>query len=98
MQAAGSLLRIYMTTYKFKRYEISLKFQIPLGMVSSNWGGTYVQAWSSPIALSKCNSSESVVSQTLEKGNAPNPNTPSVLWNAMIVPLLPMRVKGKRNH
>lgn len=65
-------------------------------MVSSNWGGTYVQAWSSPIALSKCNSSESVVSQKLEKGDAPNPNTPSVLWNAMIVPLLPMRVKGKK--
>jgi len=60
--------------------------QVPIGLISSNWGGTYVQAWSSPEALAKCAPKKSVAD--------PNPNTPSVLWNAMIVPFLPGVIRG----
>lgn len=28
---------------------------IPMGLISNNWGGTPIQHWSSPTALSKCN-------------------------------------------
>jgi len=56
--------------------------QVPIGLVSTNWGGTIIQAWSSPSVLSQC-------------GIKPTgPNDLSQLWNAMIVPLLPMRVVG----
>jgi sialate O-acetylesterase len=65
---------------------------IPIGVVSSNWGGTIIQAWSSPEALSACpdaaGQSKSLATRQI------NPNQNSVLWNAMIVPLLPMRVRG----
>lgn len=108
---------------------------IPIGLVDSDWGGTYVQAWSSPDALSKCNSSDAIDAAVkaygLEAFDAaalnfdadawadkdavkplddptpftltpaaaeadadPSPNTPSVLWNGMIVPLLHMRFAG----
>eukprot|EP01120_Amphizonella_sp_Union-15-10_P017193 TRINITY_DN947_c0_g1_i5.p1 TRINITY_DN947_c0_g1~~TRINITY_DN947_c0_g1_i5.p1 ORF type:complete len:494 (+),score=91.72 TRINITY_DN947_c0_g1_i5:100-1581(+) len=63
---------------------------VPLGLISTNWGGTYVQAWSSPDALAKCTNAEESVSSV----EAPGPNTPSVLWNAMIVPYLPMSITG----
>ncbi len=58
----------------------SLHQQVPLGLISDNWGGTPVQHWSSPGALAKC----------------PGGGTDSVLWNAMMVPYTvgPMSVKG----
>ena len=79
-------------------------YLVPIGLVSSNWGGTYIQAWSSPDALGKCTNEDYKEEPQLELQEFPaeyfaettagNPNEPSVLWNAMIVPLLPMRVRG----
>ncbi|XP_068440734.1 sialate O-acetylesterase [Clinocottus analis] len=58
--------------------------QYPIGLVESCWGGTPVEVWSSPRALQRCG-----LHQT---GNGPKDN--SVLWNAMIHPLLNMTIKG----
>lgn len=78
-------------------------YLVPIGLVSSNWGGTYIQAWSSPDALSKCSSQDykedmesegDVSAKFFAEETAGNPNEPSVLWNAMIVPLLQMRIRG----
>jgi sialate O-acetylesterase len=63
--------------------------QVPIGLISSNWGGTYIQAWSSPDALAKCN-----ITEKPNPAAGPNPNQPSVLYNAMIVPFLPMTIRG----
>ena len=30
------------------------KLQVPIGLVSPNWGGTPIESWSSPKALAKC--------------------------------------------
>nr|XP_054748455.1 sialate O-acetylesterase-like [Lytechinus pictus] len=92
----------------------------PIGLISTNWGGTPAEAWSPPEVLSSCNIStperqedslrfsnqvklnksssrpektfngtESVVSQRVG-----GPQGHSVLWNAMIHPLLNMSIKG----
>jgi sialate O-acetylesterase len=45
---------------------------VPQGLVSSNWGGTPIEHWSSPDALAQCITLKNV--------------TDSVLWNAMIFP------------
>lgn len=83
------------------------KYQVPIGLVSSNWGGTIVQAWSSPDALSKCKLSEPTVpaaateattSVVAEPTKLGGPNDNSVLWNAMIVPFLDLSLKGTHTH
>jgi len=54
---------------------------IPIGLISNNWGGTKVQLWSSPAALKACG----------------QPTTQGTLWNAMIVPYTigPMAMNGQ---
>ncbi|CAI8011165.1 Sialate O-acetylesterase [Geodia barretti] len=65
--------------------------QYPIGLVDTDWGGTPVEAWSSPDALAKCGK---YTSSRKADGKAPSPDQPSVLWNAMIYPLLNMTIKG----
>ena len=61
------------------------KIKVPQGMVNSDWGGTRIEAWSSPDALKSCNISSN------SKGNQ---NANSVLWNGMINPILRVSVRG----
>eukprot|EP01113_Clastostelium_recurvatum_P045098 TRINITY_DN76_c0_g1_i1.p1 TRINITY_DN76_c0_g1~~TRINITY_DN76_c0_g1_i1.p1 ORF type:complete len:502 (-),score=102.31 TRINITY_DN76_c0_g1_i1:79-1584(-) len=75
---------------------------LPIGLISTNWGGTYVQAWSSPNALAKCkkeieeqqDSPIYASASMYDAAGAPNPNQPSVLYNAMIVPFLGQTIFG----
>ena len=66
----------------------SLNGTIPLGLVQSSYGGSVVDAWTSPDALSKCGPLVPLPAGRYE--NLPF-NYPSVLYNAMVHPLLPMR-------
>jgi len=59
-------------------------YKVPLGLISTNWGGTVIQAWSSPVALKECNAT------AVGGGNEAN----SVLYNAMIYPFLQQTVLG----
>jgi len=53
---------------------------VPIGLVSSNVGGTAVERWSGPDATTQCNQT-GVVQQ-------------SNLWTPYIVPLLPLQMSG----
>jgi sialate O-acetylesterase len=61
--------------------------KIPIGMIQSTWGGTYIESWSSPDVLKKCEN-------VMKRSSDPKPNDPSALWNAMIHPLLNVNIKG----
>ncbi|NXW57115.1 SIAE acetylesterase, partial [Eurystomus gularis] len=77
--------------YEARRY--------PIGLVEAAWGGTPIEAWSSSRALRACGRSGDMGSPALASGTSQNlhlsgPQTPSVLWNAMIHPLLNMTLRG----
>ncbi|KAF7219404.1 sialate O-acetylesterase [Nothobranchius furzeri] len=57
----------------------------PIGLVESCWGGTPVEAWSSSRALKQCG---------LKLAGDSTKNNNSVLWNAMIHPLLNFSIYG----
>jgi sialate O-acetylesterase len=65
---------------------LNIKTGRPIGLIQSAWGGTRVEAWSSPDALDVC----------FPEGPSPGTgqNGASVLWNAMIHPFLPMPIYG----
>ncbi|XP_010827735.1 PREDICTED: sialate O-acetylesterase isoform X4 [Bison bison bison] len=63
----------------------------PVGLLSSSWSGTPIEAWSSRRSLEACGVPRS--------GSMPSdlkigPSAHSVLWNAMIHPLRNMTLKG----
>ncbi|NXK14322.1 SIAE acetylesterase, partial [Herpetotheres cachinnans] len=83
--------------------------QYPIGLVEAAWGGTPIEAWSSRRALQACGFPEDTgrtglvfctpLSPALSSSISPHwhlsgPQTPSVLWNAMIHPLLNMTLRG----
>ena len=67
-----------------KKVHDGLGGQVPIGLISDNWGGTPVEAWSTAASLNSC-------------GEANKPGTaPGALYNAMIHPFTvgPMAVTG----
>lgn len=69
------------------------RLMYPIGLVESSWGGTPVEAWSSKTALKECGL-PSVTEGFPFFDTLAGPCEYSVLWNAMIHPLLNMTIKG----
>ncbi|XP_058489954.1 sialate O-acetylesterase [Solea solea] len=81
---ARNLSEFSAVCWLFGRYMYDI-LKYPIGLVESCWGGTPVEAWSSSRALQQCG-----LQQTTDSPKDRN----SVLWNAMIHPLLNMTIKG----
>lgn len=74
--------------------KLNQDLSVPVGIISTNWGGTIAEAWTSHEALA---ADPEWFGPILERGKefkAGNPNQPSVLYNSMIKPLLPYAIKG----
>merc|ERR1719270_2395870 len=58
------------------------------GLIESNWGGTIIEAWMTQEPLDLCDIAPN------DNGDPNNPNRNSVLYNAMIHPLISISIKG----
>ncbi len=88
--------------------QIHEKTGVPVGLISTNWGGSSAEAWVSPEVLAKqfpefkTQSSRyagwikqtGVTYQARNKPKTLNQRSPSVLYNAMIEPLVPFAFRG----
>uniref|UniRef100_A0A3Q2DCX3 Sialic acid acetylesterase n=1 Tax=Cyprinodon variegatus TaxID=28743 RepID=A0A3Q2DCX3_CYPVA len=81
---AGVVADFSAVCWLFGRYMYD-KLQYPIGLVESCWGGTPVEAWSSPRALKQCGLNQSEDNSMMKS---------TVLWNAMIHPFLNMTIYG----
>jgi len=62
---------------------------VPVGMIHTSWGGSLVESWMSTESLSPIKEID-LAEVDLERGN----RFPTVLFNAMINPLIPYTIKG----
>ena len=75
-------------------------YHVPIGLISSPWGGTPAEAWVSAEALQKLPDFQAPVAAMAGRPARPEPldkdaqNTPTVLYNGMIAPLQPYAIKG----
>ena len=68
---------------------------MPVGIISTNWGGTIAEAWTSHETLASRSRNGSDRSWNAARNfKAGNPNQPSVLYNSMIKPLVPFAIRG----
>lgn len=65
--------------------DLQPKIKVPVAIIHSSWGGTPVEAWTSPEALA---------AQGIDASEMKNQNSPSGLYQAMISPLIEFPVKG----
>ncbi len=78
--------------YYFGR-ELHTNLNVPVGLIHSSWGGTRVEPWTPPAGFASVPSLAHL--KTPDFGTNKIPNTaPSVLYNAMIAPLVPFALRG----
>ncbi|XP_012679496.2 sialate O-acetylesterase [Clupea harengus] len=93
----GDFTQFSAVCWMFGRY-LYQTLRYPVGLVESCWGGTPVEAWSSTRVLQKCGITQGAQSSynfmDSELFITAGPMHNSVLWNAMIHPLLNMTITG----
>lgn len=73
---------------------------VPVGVMTADWGGTPAEAWTRATALHPfAEFWESLarleeLAERAEPSAGLRPSDPSVLWNAMIAPLVPAAIRG----
>jgi sialate O-acetylesterase len=78
--------------YFFGR-DLNKTLSVPVGLINSSWGGTFAEAWTSPDGFKSLPGYAPWIAD--ENAKKPDgPNHPSVLYNAMINPLIPYAIKG----
>ncbi|MFT6882917.1 MAG: sialate O-acetylesterase [Marinoscillum sp.] len=70
--------------------QLQRTLDVPVGLISTSWGGSFVQAWISGEVLSPLESFDLADADPVKNGN----KVPTVLFNAMINPLIPFTIKG----
>lgn len=74
------------------------KTKVPVGMIDSSLGGTYIEAWTPPAGFDAVPElaawADAARNPLNEEHTTVNVHDPSALFNAMIAPLLPLEIAG----
>ncbi|MCG8578960.1 MAG: sialate O-acetylesterase [Bacteroidales bacterium] len=87
--SAESILDYSAIAYFFGQ-QLQEVLDVPVGMIHTSWGGSRVQAWMSNSCISKYQQ-VNLEGKNLQKNTN---HTPTLLYNAMIHPLIPFAIRG----
>jgi len=72
--------------------EIQETLNVPVGLIQDCWGGSSCEAWAPPANLNRVKEYNGI--NTWNPSGSGDNQTPSVLYNAMIHPVIPFTVRG----
>ena len=78
--------------YFFGR-EIHTNLNVPVGLIESSWGGTRIEPWTPPVGFQSVPSLEKITTPDFGTNKIPN-TAPTVLYNAMIAPIVGFALRG----
>lgn len=81
------------TAYFYAR-KLQQELHVPIGIIQSSIGGTPAEAWTSKEYLQKLGDFDKAIEAQEQDKLRINSNSPAVLFNAMINPLVPYTIKG----
>jgi len=84
--------------YFFGR-ELHQELNVPIGLIGSNWGGTRIEPWTPPVGFQETPALKSIADNLAnfpqKKGDGSiNHQSPLALYNGMIAPLVPYKIRG----
>jgi sialate O-acetylesterase len=74
--------------------KLNAELDVPVGIVSTNWGGTRAEAWTSREALEADPEWFGPLLEANKEFKKGDPHQPAVLYNSMIAPLVPFAIRG----
>ena len=89
--------------YYYGAHALERRPAMPIGLISSSWGGTMIEPWMTADAIQACGASSlSRPGSNADPGLLlpgmtglmPCPSAHGTLWNSMIAPLLPLQLTG----
>lgn len=87
--SSGSVAPFSAVGYLFAK-QLQLKLNVPVGIISSNWGGSRVEAWMNKETIANF---PEALKQTTQEKTSPN-HKASRLYNGMIAPITNFTIKG----
>ena len=78
--------------YFFGR-EIHTNLNVPVGLIESSWGGSRIEPWTTPAVFDLVPAFKALGTPVITTNKIPT-TTPTVLYNAMIAPLVGFGIRG----
>ena len=79
--------------YYFGRH-LHKELNVPVGLIATSWGGTRVEPWIPPVGLASEESLKPIAEAASKLAPKGSHQRPTVLYNAMIHPLVPFAIRG----
>ena len=74
--------------------KLQAELGVPIGLINSSWGGTRIEPWTPPVGFQSVPALQSIVEGLKHKNPKSDQQQPTMLYNAMIHPLVPFALKG----